>query len=263
MALLQLRLFGPFSLEARQDGQPTPVRLPPRSAALLALLALARDYRLHRTEILDALWSEDPRGGGLASLSTALWRLRRALAPYAPAGLEMVTGDPGGRLALHPQAPLCIDASRFLERTAHALAKPLSMLCEDDALELASAVPLYRGDLLPEFDGDWARRERERLRRRFLDVLERLMQFALARGDVEEAIRRGHHLLEIDPLREDIHRALMDCHMRCGQRAMALRQFEACRQRLREALAIAPTAETVALYRALAAQAVEAPAEVR
>jgi DNA-binding SARP family transcriptional activator len=254
MVVLSLRLFGVFSLDLDDGGVRRQIALPPRSAGLLALLALSNGRRVHRSALLEALWQDDARGGSAACLSTALWRLRKALAPWSKAHGEPLLGDAQGGLRLREHDAIEIDVAMFQQRTVTALSKPAAELDTDDAAALADAVPLYHGDLLVDVPDDWARRERERLRRRFVDTLLRLMQHAIARDDLDEAIRRGRHLLEIDPLREDVHRELMGCLLKRGQRAHALRQFETCRASLRSELAIAPMPETVALYRDVAAQ---------
>ena len=263
MVALSLRLFGVFCLELRHGESLQPIALAPRSAGLLSILALASGRRVHRGELLEALWQDEARGGSAACLSTALWRLRKALAPWSDVHGEAILGDTQGGLRLREDASIHIDVVAFQQRTVGALSKPASELDADDAVALADAVPLYAADLLVDVGEDWARRERERLRRRFIDTLLRLMQHAIARDDLDEAIRRGRHLLEVDPLREDVHRELMACLLKRGQRAHALRQFETCRASLRDELAIAPMPETIALYRRVVAQALNFPEEAR
>lgn len=254
MVFLSIRLFGVFTLELVEDGRRRQVDLPPRSAALLSVLALAAGRRVHRSALQESLWQE-ARGGSAGCLSTALWRLRKALGPWSAVHGEAILGDTRGGLRLREDASIQIDVVAFQQRTVSALSRRAAEFDSDDAVALAEAVPLYQGDLLVDVGEDWARRERERLRHRFVDTLLRLMQHAIARDDLDEAIRRGRHLLEVDPLREDIHRELMACLVKQGQRGHALRQFEACRTCLRDELAIAPMPETMALYRRVMAQA--------
>jgi DNA-binding SARP family transcriptional activator len=262
MVSLSIRLFGVFTLELEEGGRRRPLALPPRSAALLAMLSLSAGRRIHRSELLESLWHDDVRGGSAGCLSTALWRLRKALYPWSALHGEAILGDTQGGLRLREEPTIRVDVHEFQQRTNPALSRPGAELDDDEAFTLAEAIPLYQGDLLIDVADEWARRERERLRRRFVDALIRLMRHAVAREDLDEAIRRGRHLLELDPLREDIHRQLMACLVKQGQRAHALQQFESCRASLRSELAIAPMPETMALYRDVAAQslAVREPA---
>lgn len=255
MAQLTLRLFGPFSLELSDAQRSQCIALPPRSATLLAMLALSGGLRVHRSLLLDSLWDDEARDGCGARLSTALWRLRRALSPFTHDHGELVINDAAGSLHLSEHPAFHVDAIAFQKLTAGALARPAAQLSAAEIAQLSEAVRLYQGDLLPGVHSEWAQRERERLRRRHIDALLWLMQSALAQGDLDEAIRRGRHVLDLDPMREDVLRQLMSAQLRCGQRAHALRQFEACRARLRSELAIVPMPETMALYRDVAAQA--------
>ncbi|MGL6290330.1 MAG: AfsR/SARP family transcriptional regulator [Silanimonas sp.] len=252
MAALSLTLFGGLVLAVDDDGRRMPVTLAPRSAALLAVLALGAGRRFSRSELLQLLWQDDARGGSLACLNTALWRLRKSFAPWRPHCGELIDSDPQGGLALRADSALWLDVQEFQRLVAPGLGKPLEALEAADIEQLAAGVRLYRADLLVNFDADWALRERERLRRSFLNALGRLMRYAALTGQYDEAIRRAQRVLELDPLREDVHRDLMRYYVQNGQRALALRQFETCRGLLRRELAIAPMPETVALYQRLA-----------
>ncbi len=87
---------------------------------------------------------------------------------------------------------------------------------------------------------------RERFRQHMLDVLnelachhEQVNRLKLAEGYVR-------HLLQIDPLREDAHRQLMQLLQRQNQRTAALAQFESCKRVLADELGVQPDPETVA-----------------
>jgi DNA-binding SARP family transcriptional activator len=65
------------------------------------------------------------------------------------------------------------------------------------------------------------------------------------------AITFGQRAIEIDPLLEDVHCALMECYARQGDRAAAARQYERLKQALRDHLNIEPAETAQALYRKL------------
>ena len=48
---------------------------------------------------------------------------------------------------------------------------------------------------------------------------------------------------------EEAHRRLMECYLAQGQRHLAVRQYQTCAETLREELDLAPSEETVTLYR--------------
>jgi DNA-binding SARP family transcriptional activator len=67
-------------------------------------------------------------------------------------------------------------------------------------------------------------------------------------GAYEESLAYGQQILSYDPLREEIHRDMIRLYLESGQRALAVRQYERCRETLAAELGIAPMAETQALY---------------
>jgi TolB-like protein/Tfp pilus assembly protein PilF len=119
--------------------------------------------------------------------------------------------------------------------------------------ELEHASELYRGELLEGFHFtdaefvDWLLVERARVHDLAVDVLQRL----LVSQSGEPAVRTAQRLLQIDPTREETHRALMQLYAEAGNRSQALRQYQACRDRLKHDLDVAPSTETDALYRRL------------
>jgi len=72
-----------------------------------------------------------------------------------------------------------------------------------------------------------------------------------AAGAREEAIAVALRLLAIDPLQEEIDRALMRLYSEQGQTALALRQYKRCETILRKELDVEPDQETRALHQEL------------
>ena len=98
----------------------------------------------------------------------------------------------------------------------------------------------------PAFE-DWAALERERLRFRAMDGLDGLIAACLGSATFTDGIAHATRLLQMDPLREETHRAMMTLLARSSQRAAALAQFETCRTLLHEELGIEPSPPTAAL----------------
>ena len=89
-----------------------------------------------------------------------------------------------------------------------------------DALRDAAA--LYRGDVLPDYAGEWIEADRERLRQRAKQVLTRLVDLLEQDRAFADAIEYAQQLLRLDSLDEQAWCALMRCHSRRGERATAL-----------------------------------------
>ncbi|GLS04451.1 hypothetical protein GCM10007860_15980 [Chitiniphilus shinanonensis] len=257
MIVLHLCLFGSLSIQVN-DAAHSGIALSSRAASLLAFLALARGRFFSRSELAAVLWADKGEGVNAGTFNTALWRLRKAIERPPIAAGTLIGSDRRGGIGLLPDAALTLDVEQFQQLTAPGLARPLDMLGEDEIAGLRAGVLLYKADILGDFTDDWALREREKLRRIYLNAQGRLMKFCSLTGDHASGIRHAQAILDCDALREDIHRELMRLYVMNGQRALALRQFEFCRGLLRRELAIHPMPETVALYRRIAESALDA-----
>src|SRR6185295_13227548 len=72
-------------------------------------------------------------------------------------------------------------------------------------------------------------------------------------------VRAATRLLSIEPLREDIHRALMRAYAAQGRINLALRQYENCRGALQRELHLQPEPETRHLHEMLRARRTTSP----
>jgi DNA-binding SARP family transcriptional activator len=90
--------------------------------------------------------------------------------------------------------------------------------------------------------------ERERTERLILKTMGKLMRLLVGRQAYDEAAMVGQEILAADPLREEVHRAVMFCYWRLGRRARAVRQFQRCARLLQAELHILPMPETISLY---------------
>ena len=220
---VKVQLLGPPRVE--RDG--SPVALDTRKAmALLAVLALVERPR-PRDVLAELLWPDHDAEHARGALRRTLSTLRSAIGPEAVAA----TRD---RVSLVRAGALEIDVDRF-----RALAA---------AGDLAGAVGEFRGELLegfglrdaPGFE-DWQRGEADALHRELATVLARHVE---ATGDLALARR----WLELDPLHEPAHRALIRLYARSGERAAALAQYRECVRTLSRELGVPPLAETTRLY---------------
>jgi len=101
---------------------------------------------------------------------------------------------------------------------------------------------------------DWLDFERSRCRTLAQKLLERASGAASSQGDHDAAIMLARRLVEIDSFREASHRLLMRVLAASGDRAMALSQFQTCRDLLRAELDVAPSPQTEALVAELSGQ---------
>jgi DNA-binding SARP family transcriptional activator len=230
-------------LTAEVDGCQVESSLPGRQGRLLfAYLVLNRRRPLQRGELLDALWSDELPGAPESALSALLSKLRRDLP---------LEGRSDVRLAL------ATDAWIDVEVVGDALHRAEGAVSRGDwaaAWGPARVVQhIAARELLPGEDRPWLDEERRHLRDAYERGLELAAQACLEIGGSEAstAERTARTLVEVAPYRESGYRWLMLALERQGNRAEALRVYEALRLRLRDDLGSGPSPETQALHRAL------------
>ena len=218
---VSIRLLGGF--EVAVDGTAVPAARWGRrhATALVKLLALRPDRRLHREQVLDLVWPEDQIDSAAPKLHKAAHYARRA------------AGDPGaivlrGEIVqLFPDADVAVDVHSFELGAADAVSR-------GDAALAAELVERHGGELLPDdVYEDWAAARREQLRRLRIDLL-RLLE-------------RWDDIVALDPGDELAHVELMKARAAAGDRYGALRQYDRLDRTLRSELGVQPGREATRL----------------
>ena len=200
-----------------------------KNRALLAILALSPDMTIGRNQLAGLLWGDRGDEQARNSLRQALATTRREIG----AGELLQAED--DMVSLKAEA-FEVDALRLLEAST-----------SDDEASLRVAAEAYQGVLLGDLSiqgtsfEEWLSIERSRFAEVGIQVMTRLSAHLSGREQIE-LLRR---LVELDPLREASHRALMRAYSAAGENGKAIRQFELCRKILREDLGAEPAAETV------------------
>jgi TolB-like protein/DNA-binding SARP family transcriptional activator/Flp pilus assembly protein TadD len=225
---LSLKLFG--QLEIR-DGSGTALSLPTRKTrALLGYLAVKAGQPQPRERLMALLWSDRGEKQARQSLNHALRAIRKL---GEKEDIVLLDSD-GERVTLRGDV-LESDVGHF------------RALLDDHPGESAT---LYTGPFLdglsvpdPAFE-EWLLATRSEFHRLACDALEA----AATSDDATTAIDCLRRLLALDPLREDAHRRLMRLLHQSGDRAGALRQYQACLDVLNRELQVDPDTTTRALY---------------
>ena len=246
MGILQVALFG--GMRVTHNNWLTEVIMTREIQALLAYLLLQRQ-RVHSREVLAGIfWGEHSQEKARGSLNTALWKLKKALEPEGIPTGTYLKNTHLSEVGFNKESPYWLDIEVFEREVNRILACPFPTVEEIQIIDLEKVLELYRGELLEGFYDNWAVRERERLRALHLRSLAYLLQYYGFHGVCEKAITYGQQVLELDPLREEIHREMMRLYLKTGQRALALRQYENCRSALTKEFGISPMEDTQTLY---------------
>jgi len=232
LTMLRVRLVGEVGVEIDGESRALP---PGRPLSLIGWLALNPGAH-PRTAVAPRFWPDVLDDSARASLRSALWTLRRTLGD----GAVVATRD---RVGLAPDAWVDVleaDRLRAEGRCEEALA-----LCE--------------GALLPGLEDEWVLQARDDHRERTVAVLESLAVAAEHGGDPRRAVELTRRQAALEPLSEEIHRALMRRLDAAGDRGAALAEYAELRSRLLARVRVGPSAETQQLAETLRAGA-QAPA---
>jgi DNA-binding SARP family transcriptional activator len=201
----RLALLGGFSLQLGSEI----VNLSPHLQRPLALLSLS-DAPLARHYVAGALWGDSTERHALASLRSALWKLRDN-------GLELIE-HVGDSLRLSGQVDVDV-------RRATHLARDLMRGCfEEKALGLLE--PPLLSELLPGWYDDWVLVERERYRQLSLHAFELLCEHLTEQSRFGPAVLAGLAAVSREPLRESGYRALMKAYLAEGNVCEAMRSYD-------------------------------------
>ena len=234
MKRLEIRLLGGLSLTLEE--KPLTRLGTQKTRALLAYLLMHPGQMLAREQIASLFWGDFPQERARHNLRQALHTLRQVITSYLIVEPESVAFD--------AESDYWLDVEEFSRLNA-----------ESSIESLTAATELYRGEFLAglvikdslEFE-EWLFFERDRLKRQYLTALDQLGDVLAAAGDLESAIEYTAQLINLDPLQEHAHRQLMRLYHQSGNRNAALRQYQLCRDILRQELDAEPESGTMALY---------------
>jgi DNA-binding SARP family transcriptional activator len=214
MARVDIRLLGGF--EVSVDGTVTPERGWRRrsAAALIKVLALAPGQRLHREQVIDLLWPDEPLADAAPKLHKAAHFARKA------AGRDDAVVLRNDVVRLFPAALLTVDAVVFDDLSRGALASR-------DSAAARAAIDQYTGDLLPDDRyEEWVDERRQLLRLRHLNLLRVAGQWL--------------EVSELEPGDEEAHVEVMRGHVANGDPRAALQHFARLEQVLDRDLGVTP-----------------------
>ncbi|HYM27929.1 MAG TPA: AAA family ATPase, partial [Steroidobacteraceae bacterium] len=238
---LHIRLLGEFALRA--GGEPVDSLGATRAHTLLAYLLLHRDAPQPRQRLAFLFWPDSDEAHARNNLRQMLQALRAAL-PDAASYLSADTTT----VRWQPEAPCTLDVEEFERALGEADLARQRHDIPGECASLERAAALYRGDLLPDCYDEWISADRERLRQRHQQGLERLIQVLEAERRLDAAIPFARRLLREDPLSEEAARRLMRLLAAAGDRASAVRVYHHHATALRHELGIEPDAATRETY---------------
>ena len=232
--MIRFQLLGSIDLRDEEGRELRAVLAQPKRLGLLAYLAAASPAGPHRRDtLLGLFWPELDQERARNALGQAVHFLRRRLGDAA------LISRSAEELALDDTA---------VWTDVRAFGSALDGDRADEALEL------YRGDLLPSFFvseapgfEEWLERERVRLRERAAAAARLLAERHEAGRHLTLAVACARRAAQLSDGDERPLRRLLELLERVGDRAGAVRAYEAFARKLASELEVEPAPETVAL----------------
>lgn len=216
---LSVRLLSGFALVS--DG--SRLELPRTEAKLIAFLAL-QHRPVARDKVAGVLWGDRSEQKAQACLRSALWRIRKSAGDFL---------DEGDSLGLADW--VSIDLDDITERAQQMLVRATP------PTQRRLSVPDLTAELLPDWYDDWVHYERERHRQLSLHALEALALDLAEQGLFAAAVDAAMAAIEMEPLRESAHRAVIKVHLAEGNVTEATRHFRMYERTLKREMGIPPS----------------------
>ncbi|WP_435187274.1 BTAD domain-containing putative transcriptional regulator [Streptomyces sp. bgisy126] len=229
---LRFGVLGPVRAWRGDEAVPTGS---PQQRALLAALLLRGGRNTTASELIDALWGEEPPSQALAAVRTYASRLRKALGP------EVLVSESGGYALRTAAAALDLTAAQELAAGAEKLRAGGDRA--GARARLAEALDLWDGEVLASVPGPYAEAQRTRLEEWRLTLLETRLDIDLEVGAHAEAVSELTALTAAHPLRERLRELLMLALYRGGRQAEALAVYADTRRLLADELGVDPNPE--------------------
>lgn len=216
-------------MTALDDGETVALGAPKQRALLVALLL--GDGAVSRSQLVSAIWGEDPPASAAQSLQVYVHNLRRAL------GAERIeTHGTGYRLVHRPDELDLTRFERLLERGRAALDEGRGAAAADD---LRRALALWRGAPLADLaDEPVAAVDAGRLENLRRSAQEALVDAELALGRHADVLDDLERLTAGEPYRERLWEQRLLALYRCGRQTDALALYRRLRRTFSEELGL-------------------------
>jgi DNA-binding SARP family transcriptional activator len=234
-------VLGP--LEAAVEGEAIHLRAE-KPRAMLALLLLRRNRVVPVSELVDALWGDEPPETATSALQVYVSQLRKAIGPD-----RVLTTPPGYSLRVEEGE---LDLDRFERLVDEAREQLGGGDAKAAAGQLRQALELWRGPALVEFPSEpFASEAGSQLEEARLAALELRIDADLTLGQYAPLVPELKELVAREPFRERLRAQLMLALYGAGRQAEALDLYRRTRETFVEELGIEPSPELQELERSI------------
>lgn len=245
---LHIRCFGTFTL-TRSDHEITCQNwVSTKARTLFKYLALHFPSGfISKDKLLEMLWPDQDPFVTTKRLHVALSTIRKVLEP------ELARGDVSSYLHREKDAyRLTLGKNGSVDAVLFDQLLTKARETENSEKKLARylfAERLYRGELFEDEPySQWCMEHREAYRRKYVSLLVNIADNYQAAGKPAECIEYLRRVLELDDCAEEIYCRLMSLYHQTGNRIMAKKTYQSCKQRLQVELDCPLSNKTEELY---------------
>jgi DNA-binding SARP family transcriptional activator len=241
---LHILCFGHF--QVLRSSEPLTLCQNRYGQAIFRYLVAQTNHRATADILMEAFWPDNEMKVARRKLQVAVSALRCSLNQ----GYDCCLG--GGYILykdqyyqINPDVTIASDRDEFLtlyEQGRHSN--------DEEAIAYYErACQLYTGPCFVEDTyANWSSSQREQCMLAHSTMCNMLSEYALARGNYDDAIYQANLVLTENRCDETAYRLLMQAYTMQGCRSEAIRQYQRCEQVLHEELGVAPMPETIQAF---------------
>ncbi|MET3292158.1 UNVERIFIED_CONTAM: two-component system LytT family response regulator [Brevibacillus sp. OAP136] len=191
-----------------------------KARELFAYLLHHRNRMIANDTLLELFWPDCDAAKGMTQLYTTIYLIRQTVKRCGLASFLSIN-----RENLETGYKLTVDEARFeTEEWEHSV-KQAGTLRTDNRHVFEQLLERYTGDYYGDYEYIWAEHERERLRRLWLQLAQKLSRFYREHRMLQEAIRIHLRIQQFYPLDEESYTTLMKLYDATGNRAAVDEQY--------------------------------------
>ncbi|MBW8351792.1 response regulator [Bacillus sp. IITD106] len=203
-----------------------------RARELFAFLVHYRNQPVRKDVILDLFWPETDWKRGFPQLYATVYQIRQTL-QSANINISITSSENSYKLDFN-------DVLLDVEEWEKGINK-LPIVTSESLPEYQKLLQCYHGDYLGSDDYLWAEGEKERLRGLWLQLVKKVTDYLVFRGNYTEAIVLYHRVQKIHPYYDDSYFMLMKLYDALGDRPSVEQQYAEYTNMLMNEFGLKPT----------------------
>lgn len=211
-----------------------------KARELFLFLLLYRNRPVHKEMILEILWPEYDVEKSYTQLYTAIYQIRNAMKSI---GFQVQISSKQEYYVLN-----FTDLTLDVDVWEVGLQK-FSIITNENKNKIEKLLRMYKGDFLASSSFTWIEMERERLRRLWIEWINRLGNYYEQNDELEEAIKVYETLQKISPFVEQSYFSLMKLYRKIGDGPSIDKQYEQLCKMTKDQFDTEPTVEIIDWYK--------------